>query len=251
MASKIKVDQLETVDGTGNITVNQPLSGSGAGLTSLPAGNLTGNVSTALLSGIVPAANLGTGTASSSTFLNGSGAYSEAGGGLHNLLATTTVSSGVSSVDFTTAMTGYDNYVVHWTKVTTSTASDTLYVRVGTGAGPSWQTANTYKYTYMRHNAGGSIWNNSNQLTATGFQIIENMGGTAVGQATGSVHIIHPASSAYEFSIYGTGMNNSDYVVNMNNYAGEWPSTTIVTGIRFYEYNNHDITAGIFRLYGY
>jgi len=67
MASKIKVDQLETVDGTGNITVNQPLSGSGAGLTSLPAANITG---------VIPATNLGTGTASSSTYLNGSGAYS-------------------------------------------------------------------------------------------------------------------------------------------------------------------------------
>jgi hypothetical protein len=49
MASKIKVDQLETVDGTGNITVNQPLSGSGAGLTSLPAANLTGSISEARL----------------------------------------------------------------------------------------------------------------------------------------------------------------------------------------------------------
>ena len=49
MASKIKVDQIETVDGTGSITVNQPLSGSGAGLTSLPAGNLTGSISEARL----------------------------------------------------------------------------------------------------------------------------------------------------------------------------------------------------------
>ena len=63
MASKIKVDQLETVDGTGNITVNQPLSGSGAGLTSLPAANLTGSlpaISGASLTSI-PAANI-TGT---------------------------------------------------------------------------------------------------------------------------------------------------------------------------------------------
>jgi hypothetical protein len=58
MASKIKVDQIETVDGTGSITVNQPLSGSGAGLTSLPAANLTGSlpaISGASLTGILPA----------------------------------------------------------------------------------------------------------------------------------------------------------------------------------------------------
>ena len=44
MASKIKVDELETVSGSGVITVNQPLSGSGASLTSLPAANLTGTL---------------------------------------------------------------------------------------------------------------------------------------------------------------------------------------------------------------
>jgi hypothetical protein len=44
MASKIKVDVLETVSGSGNITVNNALSGSGASLTSLPAGNLTGTL---------------------------------------------------------------------------------------------------------------------------------------------------------------------------------------------------------------
>lgn len=44
MASTIKVDTIDTPDGTGNITVSRPLSGSGASLTSLPAGNLTGTL---------------------------------------------------------------------------------------------------------------------------------------------------------------------------------------------------------------
>jgi len=42
MASTIKVDTIDTPSGAGNITVSRPLSGSGASLTSLPAGNLTG-----------------------------------------------------------------------------------------------------------------------------------------------------------------------------------------------------------------
>jgi|LWDU01.1.fsa_nt_gi hypothetical protein len=40
--STIKVTTLDTLDGTGNITVSRPLSGSGASLTSLTAANLTG-----------------------------------------------------------------------------------------------------------------------------------------------------------------------------------------------------------------
>ena len=44
MASTIKVTNIDTPDGTGNITVARPLSGSGASLTNLPAANLTGTL---------------------------------------------------------------------------------------------------------------------------------------------------------------------------------------------------------------
>ena len=44
MASTIKTTNITTPDGTGNITVDRPLSGSGASLTSLPAANLTGTI---------------------------------------------------------------------------------------------------------------------------------------------------------------------------------------------------------------
>ena len=42
MTSTLKIDTITTLDGTGNITVDRPLAGSGAGLTSLPAAHLTG-----------------------------------------------------------------------------------------------------------------------------------------------------------------------------------------------------------------
>ena len=50
MASTIKVTNIDTPDNTGNITVDRPLSGSGASLTSLPAANLTGTVADARIS---------------------------------------------------------------------------------------------------------------------------------------------------------------------------------------------------------
>jgi len=42
--STIKVDNLDTRTGTGNITLNRPLVGDGSGLTSLTAANLTGTL---------------------------------------------------------------------------------------------------------------------------------------------------------------------------------------------------------------
>ncbi|MDP7368512.1 MAG: hypothetical protein QGH83_14795, partial [Candidatus Pacebacteria bacterium] len=77
MVAKLKVDQLETVDGTGIITANNQLTatsfaGDGSNLTALNATNLTGTVSTA---------RLGTGTADADSFLRGDGAWEAAGGG--------------------------------------------------------------------------------------------------------------------------------------------------------------------------
>jgi hypothetical protein len=48
--STLKVDTIESKTLNGDITVSSPLSGSGASLTSLPAGNLTGTVADARIS---------------------------------------------------------------------------------------------------------------------------------------------------------------------------------------------------------
>ena len=98
MAAKLKVDQLETVDGTGIITANNQLTapsfaGDGSSLTALDATALTGNLpalsgasltalnASNLGSGTVSTARLGTGTADADSFLRGDGAWEAAGGG--------------------------------------------------------------------------------------------------------------------------------------------------------------------------
>jgi hypothetical protein len=61
MVSTVKVTNITTPDGTGNVTFDRPLSGSGASLTSLPAANLTGSlpaISGASLTGITPSGQM-------------------------------------------------------------------------------------------------------------------------------------------------------------------------------------------------
>ena len=68
MAGKIKVDQIETVAGTGTITLNNDVAM--AATKTLPAASLTGTV---------PTASLGSGTANNTVFLRGDGSWQAAG----------------------------------------------------------------------------------------------------------------------------------------------------------------------------
>lgn len=134
MASKIKVDQLETVDGTGNITVNQPLSGSGAGLTSLPAANLTGSlpaISGASLTGILPAVGTSGNVLTSTGSAWASSAVATAGFTLGTEQATT---SGTTK-DFTGIPAGTKMIVVMIEGVSSSTAGWEGFVRIGDAGG--------------------------------------------------------------------------------------------------------------------
>ena len=78
MASKIKVDELETVSGSGVITVNQPLSGSGASLTALNGSNISsGTVADARLPATITATTFkGEGAINGWIVMNGVGTVS-------------------------------------------------------------------------------------------------------------------------------------------------------------------------------
>ena len=87
--STLKVDTINTSDGTGNITVSRPLSGSGASLTNLPAANLTGTlpaIDGASLTGISTGAK-GADIASASTMTIGTD------GGYFDITGTTGIST--------------------------------------------------------------------------------------------------------------------------------------------------------------
>ena len=110
-------------------------------LTTLSASNLTsGTVADAripnlnaskITAGTIASARLGSGTASSSTFLRGDGTFAEAGGGDLVKLATTTVSSAVSSISFDGLFSStYKKYQLIGTGLLQSGNNTNCYLRV-------------------------------------------------------------------------------------------------------------------------
>ena len=191
MASTIKVDTITTPDGTGNISVDRPLSGSGAGLTSLPAANI---------SGVIPSANLGTGTANASTYLNGSGAYSEAGGGSLELIQTI-VANNSSSLDFTTfsSNTQYDIYLVTVANIYGNNNGPNVSWRGGAG---SFITTGVYRY----HNA--EIF--------TGNSSFSGQGANGLNQGRIVANLGNDETDAMQADIWIAGMNSSGRVMKVH-----------------------------------
>ena len=241
MASKIKVNEIETVDGTGNITVNQPLSGSGAGLTSLPAANITG---------VIPAANLGTGTASASTFLNGSGAYSAAGGGAMTFISTAVASSS-SSIDFTSGLTStYQQYAIVCSSVVCGGGGVTMQLRVSDDGGSSFETSN-YSYHLSRGGSDGA----SEAYTASNsigyIRMHEDLSSSAGTNWTGIVYLNDPSNASLFTQVHWSGVSakNTSIYTRADTGAGAWNVVTAVNAIRFLP-SGGTITSGRFTLYG-
>jgi len=153
--SKISADTIQGQSGTTvTVTAGHNLAGSGSGLTALPAGNLTGTLpaisgvnltslnASNLGSGTVPTARLGSGTASSSTFLRGDQTYAAAGGGAWEHILTVDASN-VANVDFDSGTATYTmsdySYIVFLLKhVYGNTASQIPQILFSTNDGSSY-----------------------------------------------------------------------------------------------------------------
>ena len=252
MVAKLKVDQLETVDGTGIITVNNPLAGDGSSLTALDATALTGNLpalsgasltalnASNLGSGTVSTARLGTGTADSSVHLRGDGAWASAAAGLNSIQTFTssgtwTRPSGVTKVivevqggggsggkgNVSAALCaggggGYSKGLVDVSSISSST------ITVGSGgAGATGGTGNS---------GGASSWaDGTNTLTGNGGQGAPNQeyrggaGGTASG---GALNIEGQIGGEWG----GNQMAGSSMLGHGGNYSYDSSSARLGTG---------------------
>ncbi len=164
--------------------------------------------------------------------------------------------SGSATVDFTGLSSSYVAYAVVITDLVPATDATALYMRVGTGAGPTYQSGAT-DYGHIRE--GGTITTTGTSFSAFGVgdgndaQIV--LVGAAAGNNTGEhisgkVYIYRPSqTSVYhsitaELSLLDSGANT-----DVSTNAGMYRSTTAVTAIRFLM-SSGNIASGEFRLYG-
>jgi len=175
-----------------------------------------------IASGTVPTARLGSGTASSSTFLRGDGAWETptAGGLRHITTVTNTTDS--SSIDIQGCFSStYTNYLVVMNNIFPVTDSTDVWLQLGNSNLSTIRGSYQYVLAHYSGSATGPYTYSANG-TATGIMLANNMSNNILYGVNLSIWFYNPYSSTTNTAFHGGG----EAFDNLAN----WANTFLCTG---------------------
>lgn len=181
------------------------------------------------------------------------GALTATGGSAGALvLLETQPASASATLDFTTFISStYDEYLIEISHLMPATTNTNMYLRMGTGAGPTWDSGTNYAYSGFRwaHN-GSAVAGASSGLTYIGLDAAGGVKSDAVLPFSGSFRLFAPQNTTAYKRINGQSgyVDNAGSVIGAT-VSGLYLSATAVTGVRFL-FSSGNITSGIIRVYG-
>jgi hypothetical protein len=222
---------------------------SAANLTAIPAANI---------SGVVPPANLGTGTANSGTFLNGSGAYSAPGGGAFELVATA-VASNSATLTITGLNTDFENYLCIIDRIVPVSAGAQGRLRVGDSSGIK-SASNDYKWfkDETRSDSGSNTHNHgANSASASFIEVLAapnntNSGASFAhgGTATFTISGGFDGNAGHKCYLYGTHATiSTGFEITGGTFAGASRNVYTVTQIQLHM-STGNISSGRMTVWG-
>ena len=181
------------------------------------------------------------------------------GGGSYNLLSTSTVTSAVSEVDFTSNIDStYKRYEFHIIDLQPATNAAHLYLRL-IPDGLSAQTGSQYGYSGIFHGSddGSATFGTRRHSNGQGYvELTNEVGSGAEENLQGKVTIFNPASTTNDYrGMWTTVSSRGD---NVTEHQGAFrfdraglsgSSEQALTGVRFYM-SSGNITSCIIKMYG-
>lgn len=172
------------------------------------------------------------------------------GGGALTFLEGHTASSS-SSLDFTSFISStYDDYMIEVVDLAPATNAVQIYIEIGTGGGPTYDTGNNYEWGRSGiTTAGAGANDNGTTGTPRLFQNLSN--NAAYGYGFASLRASNLQSTSHRKTIVGTLQYvSSDPVSVMATWGMQWTTSgTAVTALRFIA-SSGNIASGTIRIYG-
>lgn len=167
------------------------------------------------------------------------GAIAPANGEDMTLIATLTASNS-ATLDFTGLSGGTKKYKAVGSLLVPATNDATLRLRMGTGAGPTYDTGNNYRYSGLVIGTGGFSTNFSGNAQASA-QLHTGAGSAG----TGAAFDITIAGARYTGSVSSAASDGNDYWLGIH---GVWTGGAAFTALRFFM-SAGNITSGSVSLY--
>ena len=180
---------------------------------------------------------------------NGSGTLSfdtaGGGGGAWNVISTQTVSSAVSSVEFTSGITGYTSYVLITNKLLVANNNSYVEVKFAYNGNSSYESSN-YTYSMLYTNPYGTV---SQQISNASSAMSMSANTSTTGPAFGKLWFGTGSSMVRGEFASKRGSDNTAYFTTMGGFHN---SNLIATSINkiLIRSSNGNISSGQFTLYG-
>jgi hypothetical protein len=171
-----------------------------------------------------------------------------AGGGALILLEQHTAAAS-ATLDFTTCISAtYDEYVIEIVNLIPATNAVNLYMRMGTGAGPTFDTGANYGYASYEWRAGGGALGGAEGGQTSLFLTRNTQTTTANWGLSGTLRLFNPGGALFKEIVGSIFYFLSPYRLR-SDFIGSYESTTAVTAFQFF-YSAGNIASGTIRVYG-
>ena len=217
--------------GTSNGNV---IAADATGLPAINGSQVTALNASNLASGTVPTARLGTGTASSSTFLRGDSTFATIASSGWSHVETKTADNSVMTFSHTVA-SGYDyQFVFRNCDFADDHSVHYPFLQIGTGSGPTFQTSGYLNQTLM---ADGATVTGERDVRTAGIEILAAMGTVGgaddVDRMSGEMVVYDPGAATKTVTAGRMFADDGTSIPHMCINNGRYDTATAVTAFRF------------------
>lgn len=157
--------------------------------------------------------------------------------------------SSSASLNFTSCISStYDDYLIRLINIVPATNSVSLYFRVSTDGGSTWEATNYSRWLFGWYSGGTGVAGGTS-LTEIRVNTGNTLSNSTDFGVSGTVRLTDPARSGYKRFHFDVDTYSSGALLEGATQGGAWHSATAVNAFQFYM-SSGNIASGTIRCYG-